>query len=173
MHRKSAYFLVSGRARPARHRHRHAFQHERVCARQSRRRLFFHQTPGRSGSESVSPFASPPRWSITISGNAPGGFGSRSRSSPSRFVLFRISACASTARAAGSDSVRSLFNRPKSRRSPRFSFWPFGFRVTKRPAIILSTALPFRSLIVGRCSRLFSPRWTSERPFCSARPHLW
>ncbi len=39
--------LVPGCARHARHRDRHAFQHERICARQSWRRLLFHETAGR------------------------------------------------------------------------------------------------------------------------------
>ena len=38
--------FVPGCSRDARHRHRHAFQHERLRAGQPRRRLFFRQTPG-------------------------------------------------------------------------------------------------------------------------------
>src|SRR6266404_4495856 len=48
----------------------------------------------------------------------------------------------------------------------------FGFRVMKRQPVVCSAALFFRSRSSLCCSRLFSPRWTWERPSCLARPHL-
>ncbi|PYL87794.1 MAG: hypothetical protein DMF17_01380 [Verrucomicrobia bacterium] len=99
-------------------------------------------------------------------------FGLVSHSLRWRFASFRISECALTVRAGGLASVSSVFNPLRLRRSLRCFFSPLGFRVMKRQPVVCSAALFFRSRSSLCCSRLFSPRWTSERPSCSARPHL-
>ena len=102
MHRKSAYFLFLAVLGDAGHRHRHAFQHERVREGQPRRRLFFRQAPAGLA------------WSRHSAVCTVGGAGRLPflaadlvdlvRPCPHRarlFVSCRISGCASTVHAAG------------------------------------------------------------------------
>ena len=146
--------LVSRCPRPARHRHRHSFQHRRFCARQPGRRLFFPPPARRLARDGSGRLHRRRRWSITISGSAPGGFGLPSRSSGWRSAFSRPSGTRSTAPGAGWLFTTSPVSPRSSPRLRPSSFSPSGFRVTKPRATSSGAVSSFRWRSLACSSRL-------------------